>query len=429
MKTTRTADTAGVHLVGAMLFPTADDTMLSVAEELNGAAEWVPDGETGQRMMWITQHQSRFAATAGLEVKPHTDPDTKLVSDRTFYGLADGTDPGDVDLPTLGYAQCAIESFDRFAALQRDGIIAADARFMQAIPTPLALVASFVRPEEHQLLEPVIERAIQNDVAAMCAAIPHEQLAIQWDVAVEFGILEGVLPQTHTFSDPIESVLDRLVRAGADVPPDVHMAYHLCYGAPYDIHLVEPKDATLLTRIANGVLDRSSRPVQRLHMPVPLERDDRAFFAPMADLILGDVKLFLGLVHHEDGVEGGRRRIAAAKQYVPEFGVATECGSARTPTDPVKLLRLQRELGRIATGPPDEGINVPAVQHAAPPDPAQANAQARAIAERISCPICAAAGGVPCSGPNGAALPRPHYARYTGALVETIMPPSRAEAR
>ena len=42
--------------------------------------------------------------------------------------------------------------------------------------------------------------------------------------------------------------------------------------------------------------------------------------------------MFLGLIHHHDGVEGAQRRMAAAAPCVPEFGVATECGIGRIHT-------------------------------------------------------------------------------------------------
>ncbi len=42
-----------------------------------------------------------------------------------------------------------------------------------------------------------------------------------------------------------------------------------------------------------------------------------------------ETKLFLGLVHATDGVEGARRRIAAAEKVVADFGIGTECGMGR----------------------------------------------------------------------------------------------------
>ena len=82
---------------------------------------------------------------------------------------------------------------------------------------------------------------------------------------------------------------------------------------------------------------RSAAPSSFLHLPVPIERDDAAFFAPLAELALHpETELFLGLVHHEDGTEGALRRIAAARPALAglaAFGIATECGFGRGPAE------------------------------------------------------------------------------------------------
>ena len=67
-----------------------------------------------------------------------------------------------------------------------------------------------------------------------------------------------------------------------------------------------------------------------LHLPVPKDRTDDAYFAPLGDLRLPtETALYLGLIHHADGA-GDRVRIAAAQRVMPRFGVATECGWGRT---------------------------------------------------------------------------------------------------
>jgi hypothetical protein len=78
-------------------------------------------------------------------------------------------------------------------------------------------------------------------------------------------------------------------------------------------------------------------------MPVPANRDDEAYFAPLRDLgTPADTELYLGLVHESDGVEGTRRRIAAAARVKKHFGIATECGMGR-----VRNKALARKLFRI----------------------------------------------------------------------------------
>ena len=89
--------------------------------------------------------------------------------------------------------------------------------------------------------------------------------------------------------------------------------------------------------------------MQFIHMPVPIERDDDAYFAPFAGLELDpETEVFLGLVHHADGVDGAWRRIRAAQAHVPTFGVATECGIGRAHTteEIEQLFDIQAALTR-----------------------------------------------------------------------------------
>ena len=63
-------------------------------------------------------------------------------------------------------------------------------------------------------------------------------------------------------------------------------------------------------------------------MPVVLEPDD-AFFAPLDRLDVGDTKVFLGMVHHTDGIEAFRRRRDLARAHLSDFGIGSVCGYGR----------------------------------------------------------------------------------------------------
>jgi hypothetical protein len=68
-------------------------------------------------------------------------------------------------------------------------------------------------------------------------------------------------------------------------------------------------------------------------MPVPANREDPGYFAPLKDLKrVPPLELYLGLVHSSDGVEGTVRRMKAASAFTTDFGIATECGIGRART-------------------------------------------------------------------------------------------------
>ena len=114
-----------------------------------------------------------------------------------------------------------------------------------------------------------------------------------------------------------------------------------------------PADMAIMVEMANRVSDAVTRRIDFLHMPVPKDRTDAAYFRPLADLKRSDdTTLYLGLIHHGDQA-GDQARIQAAQAVIPAFGVASECGWGRTDPQRVPSLlashRLAVELLRQGT--------------------------------------------------------------------------------
>ena len=211
-----------------------------------------------------------------------------------------------------------------FQRLRAAGVLP-DARFQVSLPTPMAPIRLHFDASVQAAVEPVYEAAMLRELELITDAVPHDRLSIQWDTAVEFGMLEGVFPSW--IPDLERGVLDRLIRLGDVVPADVEVGYHLCYGDSGHRHFVEPKDTGRLVTVANALADGLTHPLAWIHLPVPIGRTDPAYFAPLRDLRLpARTELYLGLVHATDGEDGARRRIDAALTAVDAFGVATECG-------------------------------------------------------------------------------------------------------
>ena len=95
-------------------------------------------------------------------------------------------------------------------------LIPSQCRFQVSLPTPLAPIAAFVAPEDQARIEPLYEAAMLHELATIFDAIPHDQLAVQWDTNFEFAMLDGVMPTW--FDDPRSSIVERLVRLGRSVP-------------------------------------------------------------------------------------------------------------------------------------------------------------------------------------------------------------------
>jgi methionine synthase II (cobalamin-independent) len=188
----------------------------------------------------------------------------------------------------------------------------------------------FCQQPDAQQIYPPYERAMLREVERICKAIPHHDLAIQWDVCIEMLAWDGRWENARSFPGMEQVFSANFARLAAAVPPGVELGFHLCYGDLDGKHFVDPLDATKMVEMSNLIARSVRRSITWMHMPVPIDRTDDAFFAPLKNLQLEPgTELYLGLVHAKDGREGAKKRIAAAKRHVPSFGIASECGISR----------------------------------------------------------------------------------------------------
>lgn len=341
--------TGHVHFVGSVPMPDARAVMQSLGERFRATLKRIPDGETGDRINWLQFQEQVFARMPQLEPVPGDFDWRNTTAKRpavTQFRMRPGGAVNARAFGQLGYAAPAIASFREFAALQSAGSIAPDARFLVAIPSPYNVISWGIANESRTAVEIGYEARVLEELDEICAAIPHAKLAIQWDCAHDMQAFEGA--RTPWFTPAKPGIVERLVRIGNRVPATVELGYHLCYGSFGGRHFVEPKDAGAMVELTNAVLAAIGRTVEFMHMPVPVERDDDAFFAPFSALRLRpETELYLGLIHDTDGVEGTRRRMATARRYVADFGIATECGFGRRPAETVSpLIELHEQLVR-----------------------------------------------------------------------------------
>jgi hypothetical protein len=332
---------------GSVGLSDAEAVFRALAGSVGARARRYPDGETGERHHWFLWQSRIFRADPAWEVGATVDMQFGgwEMKARPYLQLRAGIDPAAYRFAPLEYARVALESWEVFKRLRDAGVIPAGTRLQVALPTPAAVIVGLVVESQRAAIEPAYEAALRREVEAIVAAIPAADLAIQWDVCTEILCYEGG-PETCYYDDIVEGTLVRLARLSTWVPEGVELGFHLCYGDPGHKHIVEPRDTEVAVRFANAIAERVRRRVDWIHVPVPRERDDDAYFAPLAGLRLApDTELYLGLIHARLGSAGSRRLIAAAERHVPEFGIATECGfGRRDPATIPALLRLHAEL-------------------------------------------------------------------------------------
>ena len=339
----------GAHLVGGIAATSAAEAMTITANALGAHLHRLSDGETGARSQWIWWQIDKLTALEGIAVgEPQVNPDTGNPDYSVFPGLA--VEAGiEIPVGSLGYRDAAIASYADFRRLRGEGVIPSGVRFQVSVPTPFAVVVAWSAGESQRRLWQPFRDALFGEVAAIQATNPAPDLAIQWDVAVEVGALEGIFTPVDELRS-FERIVDELAACLEQVAPPVQRGLHFCYGDYKHRHFKAPTDLGLLVRLANAVA--AVTPFDFVHMPVDRDNGrDPDYFRALPDLTAGGAELALGVVDYEgDPARIDELVLAASTAGIP-FSVATECGLARIGErgEAVTLEHLLRQHARVAS--------------------------------------------------------------------------------
>jgi hypothetical protein len=337
-----------VHLVGSVPLSGAREVFARVSAVLGARLKRIPDGETGERGDWITWLEPIFANDPALEMSGEVFRVHAGAKGYVRYRLKRGRTPADVRFDNLFYADIARDSYADFAALKLQGIVPKNCRFQIDLVPAHSVLWLFLQEDLHQALDPVYNDAVKREIDKISATLPNAQIAIQFDVAsAVFARLQRNQPAAYGKDrDEMLATFSRILTDLADhVPAGIELLFHFCYGDASHKHAVEPVDMGDMVDMANRLSADIARPVNLIHMPVPRDRSDDAYFAPLKGLRLRpETELSLGLVHYTDGLAGTRARLATAERHVRDFSIATECGfGRRDPATIDELLRIHAE--------------------------------------------------------------------------------------
>jgi methionine synthase II (cobalamin-independent) len=327
-----------VHLVGSAPVENAEDMFRLSMQHLGDCLKRLPDGEAGERDTWIRWQYDKIESCEQMQ---QTNLENVYVP-RPPFTIVEGIQTADeIEFSNLGYADAAIESWSVFQKLVDEELIKKNIRFQVGLPTPLSVAIFYVEPGSRDLFEEAYQFALKNELTRMLEHIPGEKLSIQWETVSEFALLEGLM-ENHLGENLIEKITDRVARLIDLVSEPAEAGLHFCYGDSGHKHFCEPKDTGFLVQLASAVVAKAESNIAWLHMPVPKERDDIEYFAPLEELNLPDTTdLYLGLVHQTGGKKGTLSRVNTASKIVSNFGLATECGLGRRDRDSIPALLQQ----------------------------------------------------------------------------------------
>jgi len=346
--------TKDLLLVGSLPLETAHEVMTSCAHQLGPWLPCIPDGEVGDRAVWIN--------SLGYRVY-HGHPDIETVNRPAPIDGVENWKPKDLfDIWQfkvkpgiesirfgdrgwrLGYARDAIGSYQVFETLREKGVIAPDVRFQVCLPLTISAFGSMFRdPVDWRRLTPGVEEAMRAEIDKMIEKIPEADLAIQWDCAVEVGVLEGAMPWAPT-ENAFEMMVSPAARLTPEIPEEVMVGYHLCYGNLTDWPMWRPNDLTQCVRYSNALIERSGRRVDFVHIPI-LDHANDAYYAPLRNLKPQGARVYLGVIHHMDDEADYRRRLSQSAKYLSGFGIAGPCGYGRLSASIVPALLEEHRRG------------------------------------------------------------------------------------
>jgi len=325
-------------LVGSVPLDTAEDVFRTFGGPLGGHLAAMPDGEVGPRRHWISRvHYQILAAHPQLDVVRHPEPVDGVerqfprnAADSWLFRVKDGAervrfgDPG----WRLGYARDAVNSWFVFRTLREAGALPKHLRFQVSMPSVVSALPPRIFPDPADIdrVRPGYLDALRAELGTIVGKIPAKDLAIQWDCSTEMQDAYGAVPG-YPRDGAVARNQEQFRALSPLVPEDALLGYHLCFGTLGGWPRFEPEDLSGAVAMANGFVEASRRRVDWLHIPV-LDRTDDAFYAPLADLRPGGAKIYLGMIHNMDRFA---ERMAAARKYLPDFGVAAYCGMGRVP--------------------------------------------------------------------------------------------------
>ncbi|AMN41384.1 hypothetical protein [Rhodoplanes sp. Z2-YC6860] len=326
-------------LVGSIPLDSVEDVFREFGAPLGASLKTLPDGEVGPRKHWISRiHYQVLSGHPELEAVQRPGPDENGVekqfprnaSEAWWFKVKDGVervrfgDPG----WRIGYARDAINSYFVFKTLREKGVLPKHLRFQVSLASVNSALPPRIFPNHADLakIRPGFTDALVAEAAMIVSKIPNEDLAIQWDCSTEVQDAYGAV-QGFSAADAVERNSAQFRTLSKAIPETVQLGYHLCFGTLGGWPRFAPPDLGATVALANGVIEASGRRVDWIHIPV-LPDVGENFFAPLKNLKPRGARVYLGVVHHMDGF---KERIAMARKFLPDFGVAGYCGFGRVP--------------------------------------------------------------------------------------------------
>jgi len=350
----------GAHLkhrdllfVGSVPLRPASAVFAALAE---GVAELAPRYPDGEQAGWVEGIFPQLVRHPALRV----DHLRRMANSGPFnrelpiLGLADRASADTLKLGPFGIAENALRSYEDFSALKARGRIPRSTRFQATIPAPFT--CCFILMLDPDDVARIAGDTLAEELDRIITQIPHQELTVQLDLAVEIGREEDLrrpaldrIPLSQEFKWTRAQSLQAVAHLAARVPPTVELGVHIC--GRWHLETSVGQDMAVHVEFANALANAIPRRLDYIHIPTIPSHDEHSL-APLAQLQLSPgTKLYLGVLHASDGLEGAQRRIRAAERWVKDFGLAHWCGLSQWGAGPetvAPMLQLHRACTELS---------------------------------------------------------------------------------
>lgn len=239
-----------VMLVGSVPLKPASSVFDCICvHDLAPLMKRIPDGEQGGwggNSLFVEDSAFEpFRPKRKLTLRPTTFFDHM---ESQFLRLKPGFAAQALEIGEFGIARNAKASFAVFKGFKDEGKFVPGTRFCVTFAGPGTKFARIAMPPED--LYPLIEKSFKAEIARVLEVVPHDELAIQLDLAGEVE-LEEYRRRPQDFQMPIfeashenwkmDKAVGLIAKIASAVPAEIELGFHLC--AIY--HIDETRAKTL----------------------------------------------------------------------------------------------------------------------------------------------------------------------------------------
>jgi hypothetical protein len=316
-----------VHLVGSFPAESTEEAMRAMLDGTGSRVRTLPTGEVRRHEFYILPIIDDLVDQGVLE----TRRPVLRGAGRTVHRLARGVGSPSSTMD-LGYLRETEEALPIFAQVRGT----ADLTLQIGMPTDFTLGFIALGLSGARSHRRVFTEATVREIADLVTAAGRDVL-VQLEAPAELVLMSKAYP-SHRMVDAALGLSRGIAALAAAAPEGTRFGVHLCLGSKGNRTRAALRSSRPMVDLANAVVRHwpAGRPLEFVHGPLAgvshPPSGDPEFYAPLADLALGEgTAFYAGFVHEQPGQDEQIRTLHLIEQALGRRvdAVASPCGLGR----------------------------------------------------------------------------------------------------